>query len=146
MPAASTYGYRWRKALKAAGLVNADGSPKYTPHSLRHFFASTALTNGVPIHEVSRWLGHKSINRRRHLRPLGPRGVGPLPRHHAEGRAARARTGADPRLQARLRDTAGWCDGRSVLGSPTWLSTRGGRAARMSRLKSRPAASEYPWP
>lgn len=27
----------------------------------RHFFASTALANGVPIHEVSRWLGHKSI-------------------------------------------------------------------------------------
>ncbi len=61
MPTASTYGYHWRKALKAAGLVNADGSPKYTPHSLRHFFASTALANGVPIHEVSRWLGHKSI-------------------------------------------------------------------------------------
>ncbi|MFI5861843.1 tyrosine-type recombinase/integrase [Streptomyces sp. NPDC051546] len=61
MPTASTYGYHWRKAVKAAGLVNADGSPKYTPHSLRHFFASTALANGVPIHEVSRWLGHKSI-------------------------------------------------------------------------------------
>ncbi|MDX2934756.1 hypothetical protein [Streptomyces ipomoeae] len=25
------------------------------------FFASTALANGIPIHEVSRWLGHKSI-------------------------------------------------------------------------------------
>jgi site-specific recombinase XerD len=28
---------------------------------LRHFFASTALANGVLIHEVSRWLGHKPI-------------------------------------------------------------------------------------
>ncbi|MCZ0975919.1 tyrosine-type recombinase/integrase [Streptomyces albulus] len=28
---------------------------------LRHFFASTALAHGIPIHEVSRWLGHKSI-------------------------------------------------------------------------------------
>ncbi|MGW2987412.1 tyrosine-type recombinase/integrase [Streptomyces goshikiensis] len=34
---------------------------KYTPRSLRRFFASTALANGVPIHEVSRWLGHRSV-------------------------------------------------------------------------------------
>lgn len=61
MPTASTYGYHWRKALSAAGLLTADGKPKYTPHALRHFFASTALANGVPIHEVSRWLGHRSI-------------------------------------------------------------------------------------
>ncbi|MFI6275976.1 tyrosine-type recombinase/integrase [Streptomyces sp. NPDC050988] len=61
MPTANTYSYHFRKACKAAGLVNPDGSAKYTPHSLRHFFASTALANGVPIHEVSRWLGHKSI-------------------------------------------------------------------------------------
>ncbi|MFF1421236.1 tyrosine-type recombinase/integrase [Streptomyces sp. NPDC058280] len=39
-----------------------DGKAKYTPCGLRHFFASTALANGVPIHEVSRWLGHRSIN------------------------------------------------------------------------------------
>ncbi|MFC8988232.1 tyrosine-type recombinase/integrase [Streptomyces sp. NPDC057115] len=61
MPTASTYGYHWGKALKAAGVVKPDGKPKYTPHSLRHFFASTALANGVPIHEVSRWLGHRNI-------------------------------------------------------------------------------------
>jgi integrase len=30
-------------------------------HDLRHTFASTALAEGVPISEVSRWLGHKSI-------------------------------------------------------------------------------------
>ncbi len=24
-------------------------------------FASTALSHGVPIHEVSRWLGHRSV-------------------------------------------------------------------------------------
>ncbi|WP_405019060.1 tyrosine-type recombinase/integrase [Kitasatospora sp. NBC_00070] len=57
MPTASTFGYHWKKALKAAGLELSG----YTPHSLRHFFASTALANGVPIHEVSRWLGHRSI-------------------------------------------------------------------------------------
>ncbi|MFJ9522543.1 tyrosine-type recombinase/integrase [Kitasatospora sp. NPDC101801] len=57
IPTASTFGYHWNKALKAAGL---EGSG-YTPHSLRHFFASTALAGGVPILEVSRWLGHRSI-------------------------------------------------------------------------------------
>jgi Phage integrase family len=29
--------------------------------SLRHLYASTALAEGIPITEVSRWLGHKSI-------------------------------------------------------------------------------------
>ncbi|WP_346101275.1 tyrosine-type recombinase/integrase [Nonomuraea maheshkhaliensis] len=32
-----------------------------TFHDLRHTFASTALAEGVPISEVSRWLGHESI-------------------------------------------------------------------------------------
>jgi integrase len=46
----------WRPAILAAG-VPADT----TFHDLRHTFASTALAEGVPISEVSRWLGHKSI-------------------------------------------------------------------------------------
>jgi integrase len=46
----------WKPAITAAGLP-ADT----TFHDLRHTFASTALAEGVPISEVSRWLGHKSI-------------------------------------------------------------------------------------
>lgn len=61
MPTASTYGYHWHKALKKAGLLTPSGKNLYTPHALRHFFASTALGNNIPILEVSRWLGHKSI-------------------------------------------------------------------------------------
>ncbi|MFJ9622157.1 tyrosine-type recombinase/integrase [Streptomyces sp. NPDC101181] len=61
MPTASTFGYHFKKACVAAGVVDVDGKAKYTPGSLRHFFASTALANGVLIREVSRWLGHKSI-------------------------------------------------------------------------------------
>ncbi|MFE3646472.1 tyrosine-type recombinase/integrase [Streptomyces sp. NPDC059152] len=61
MPTANTYAYHFRKALKATGIVKPDGNAKYTPHGLRHFFASTALAHGIPTHEVSRWLGHKSI-------------------------------------------------------------------------------------
>jgi integrase len=46
----------WKPALAAAGLP-ADA----TFHDLRHTFASTALAEGMPISEVSRRLGHKSI-------------------------------------------------------------------------------------
>ena len=46
----------WKPAITAAGLP-ADT----TFHDLRHPFASTALAEGVPISEVSRWLGHRSI-------------------------------------------------------------------------------------
>ncbi len=31
-------------------------------YSLRHFFASTCLTNGIPITDVAEWMGHKSLD------------------------------------------------------------------------------------
>jgi hypothetical protein len=37
------------------------GLPAYTPHGLRHTWATMPLTNGASLHEVSRWLGHRSI-------------------------------------------------------------------------------------
>ncbi|MFE5485856.1 tyrosine-type recombinase/integrase [Streptomyces sp. NPDC056527] len=61
MPSIASYGYQFKKACLLADLVDLDGKAKYSPRSLRHFFASTALANGVPIHEVSRWLGHRSV-------------------------------------------------------------------------------------
>ncbi|MGW2742442.1 tyrosine-type recombinase/integrase [Streptomyces sp. NPDC001450] len=61
MPTATTYAYHFKKALKDAAIVKPDGSPKCTPHGLRQFFASTAHAAGIPIHEVSRRLGHESI-------------------------------------------------------------------------------------
>jgi integrase len=49
---------RWfNKARDAAGI-----SGNFTPHSLRHIFASVALSNNVPITDVSKWLGHRNIN------------------------------------------------------------------------------------
>jgi integrase len=41
--------------------ARADLPPEFIPHSLRHLYASTSLAEGIPITEVSRWLGHKSI-------------------------------------------------------------------------------------
>ncbi|MFD7738016.1 tyrosine-type recombinase/integrase [Kitasatospora sp. NPDC059800] len=44
----------WRKARKSAGVTR-----KITTHWLRHFFASAALSKGVPVNEVAEWLGHR---------------------------------------------------------------------------------------
>ncbi len=35
---------------------------EFTPHDLRHVFASVALSNNIPITDVSRWLGHTSVD------------------------------------------------------------------------------------
>ena len=51
-----SYQEDFQRAAARAGLP-----PEFIPHSLRHLYASTALAEGVPITEVSRWLGHKSI-------------------------------------------------------------------------------------
>ncbi|MFI5760204.1 tyrosine-type recombinase/integrase [Streptomyces sp. NPDC051563] len=34
----------------------------WSPHDLRHWFASTALSSGLPLLDVSRWLGHRNIS------------------------------------------------------------------------------------
>jgi integrase len=51
-----SYQEDFQRAAVRAGLPS-----EFIPHSLRHFYASTALAEGIPITEVSRWLGHKSI-------------------------------------------------------------------------------------
>ncbi|WP_257980448.1 tyrosine-type recombinase/integrase [Streptomyces sp. CB02959] len=45
----------WDRALKRLDL------PDHNPHDLRHKRATVPQSNGVPIHEVSRWMGHSSI-------------------------------------------------------------------------------------
>ena len=51
-----TYQEDFARAAAKAGLPG-----EFIPHALRHCYASVALAKGVPITEVSRWLGHKSI-------------------------------------------------------------------------------------
>jgi integrase len=51
-----TYQNHFDRAVEKAGLP-----PEFTPHSLRHCYASIALANGIPITEVSRWLGRRRI-------------------------------------------------------------------------------------
>ena len=42
-------------------MVKAAKLPHFTPHSLRHTFASLLLTAGTDVYYVSRMLGHASI-------------------------------------------------------------------------------------
>jgi integrase len=51
-----TYHDWFTRAKDTAGI-----GASFTPHSLRHVFASVALANGIPITDVSRWLGHANI-------------------------------------------------------------------------------------
>lgn len=48
---------KWIPACEAAGVVD----PRPRIHDLRHWMASTLLAAGVPIHAISRRLGHESI-------------------------------------------------------------------------------------
>jgi integrase len=50
-----TFRDRFRRAADAARLEG------FRAHDLRHIFASVALAAGVPVTDVSRWLGHRSI-------------------------------------------------------------------------------------
>src|SRR6516162_8769153 len=57
-----------KAVVRAAGLTDAAGRPKYTgPHSLRHFFASWLINpparggQGLPLKVVQQRLGHSSI-------------------------------------------------------------------------------------
>jgi integrase len=49
--------FRFVRAAEAAGI--ADG---FTPHSLRHAYASAMLARGVQITELAHFLGHRDIN------------------------------------------------------------------------------------
>jgi integrase len=50
------------RALRRAGLVDAEGVRGVTPHGLRHTAASLMLAAGVPLIVVSRQLGHANPN------------------------------------------------------------------------------------
>jgi integrase len=52
--ATSDYSTQFRKVVKTLGY-------EWSPHDLRHWFATTALSKGLPLLDVSRWLGHSSI-------------------------------------------------------------------------------------
>ncbi|MGQ4384977.1 tyrosine-type recombinase/integrase [Streptomyces sp. SAS_270] len=50
------YARIWRPALAGADV------DYFKPHSFRHFYAASLLAQGVPVAEVSAWLGHSSVS------------------------------------------------------------------------------------
>jgi integrase len=53
------YGTVYRQFMNAARVA---GIPEgFSPHSLRHAFASAMLGKGVPITDVAHWLGHRDV-------------------------------------------------------------------------------------
>jgi integrase len=57
IPSQNTIREQFMSVAKDAGLP-----PEFTPHDLRHVFASVALSNNIPITDVSRWLRHRSVD------------------------------------------------------------------------------------
>jgi len=68
------YGTVYERFTSAAGAAGIPAG--FTPHSLRHAFASALLGRNVPIGDVSEWLGHKDVNTTyatyRHMLPDAP--------------------------------------------------------------------------
>ncbi len=63
IPSTNTIQSPLNETLGRTGLVDAAGSPlRYTPHDFRRMFATDAVSSGLPIHIVSRLLGHKNVN------------------------------------------------------------------------------------
>lgn len=52
-----------QRALNLTGLVDRAGEPlHFTPHDFRRLFATGNVRDGLPLHIVSRLLGHKHLN------------------------------------------------------------------------------------
>jgi integrase/recombinase XerD len=52
----------WRhikEVMEAAGLT---GNPAATPKGLRHCFGVTAVSSGIPLNMVQKWLGHAQLS------------------------------------------------------------------------------------
>ncbi|WKX73586.1 site-specific integrase [Streptomyces sp. XD-27] len=47
---------QWKRIKRAGEVDIPEGMVLY---GFRHFFASTCLTNGIPITDVAEWMGHK---------------------------------------------------------------------------------------
>jgi integrase/recombinase XerD len=53
--------YQWAKLCATAGLLDAAGKPRYTPHQLRYTRGSDLIAQGQRVEIVQRVLGHRDI-------------------------------------------------------------------------------------
>lgn len=62
--------HRWQTVTKIAGC------PEVTLHILRHTTASRLVQKGIPIYDVSKWLGHSSVRITERYAKLAPDSLG----------------------------------------------------------------------
>ena len=55
-----TYNAVYQRFVRTAEVAGVPAG--FTPHSLRHAFASAMLARGIPITELAHFLGHRDIN------------------------------------------------------------------------------------
>ena len=53
--------YQLAKLCGTAGLLDATGNPRYTPHQLRHTRGSDLIAQGQRVEIVQRVLGHPVV-------------------------------------------------------------------------------------
>lgn len=62
MPSRALRDHYWVPLCTAAGLVDADGKPRYTPHQMRHAAVSLLIEQGLPALHISRVIGHAQVS------------------------------------------------------------------------------------
>ena len=55
-----TYNAVYQRFVRTAEVAGVPAG--FTPHSLRHAFASAMLARGIPITELAHFLGHRDVN------------------------------------------------------------------------------------
>ena len=51
----------YRRVMEVMEFAGVPDGPHKTPKGLRHGFGVLALTNGIPLNMVSKWMGHASL-------------------------------------------------------------------------------------
>ena len=124
-----TYNEDFERAASKAGLP-----PEFIPHTLRHCFTSISLAHGIPITEVSRWLGHNSIEVTHQIYVNSRECISWERNHRSTGRriagAAFRSCRYRPRDLGRFSDDPLWCmirpsEGRGRRREVKSASTRG---------------------
>lgn len=52
----------WRKVKEVMATADLGEGPQVSPKGLRHGFGVLAVTNGIPLNMVQKWLGHAQLS------------------------------------------------------------------------------------
>ncbi len=52
----------WRKVKEVMEAADLGEGPQVSPRGLRHGFGVSAVTSGIPLNMVQKWLGHAQLS------------------------------------------------------------------------------------